>query len=61
MAEQDVAYHQRRAAQHRKQAEQCPADIIYFHRKMADLHEQRATDLASGALPKDDQLFIVKH
>lgn len=61
MANQDVEYHLRRAAQHRKQAENCPADIVYFHTKLAGLHEQRASDLASGTLPKDDQLFVVKH
>lgn len=54
----DVDYHLTRAARERDLAATAPEDIGFFHSKLANLHEQRAQNLASGKLITDDQLFF---
>lgn len=56
----DVDYHLTRAARERDLAANAPADIGFFHSKLANLHEQRAKDLASGQLTSDDQLYFAR-
>ena len=48
MLDEDVEYHERRAARHRDMAEVCPPDVSFIHLELAKLHGRRAEALAAG-------------